>query len=174
MRKKLLFLNAVLFFVFTSVSVSTAQTTFNCKVDGDEFTGKLNDAVVVKIGEENYIQIRVEDEESVIYLYLKAAKVNSEMPSKLEYMEHDHEKGQSPDAEIIWAPDGGDGPQWNTVKGNAVVTSVDETNKSISGTFEFTVEKFSYSSKADQERPSLAVTDGMFANVQYRTEEIKN
>ena len=174
MRKKILFLNAVLFFLFTSVSVSTAQTTFNCKVDGDEFTGKINDALVVKIGEENYIQIRVEDKESVLYLYLKATKVSNEIPLKLEYMEHDPEKGQTPDAEIIWAPEGGDGPQWNTVKGKAVITSVDETSQTISGNFEFTVEKFSYSSKANQERPSLDVTDGMFANVQYRTEEKSN
>jgi hypothetical protein len=146
---------------------------FTFKVDGKFMNGKITEAVIVNLGEADYLQIRAEAEDKIVYLYCKEALLKGELPVKLKFREHNHEKGETPDSEIIWVPDGPDRPQWNSIKGETVVTQHDTENKTISGTFEFVVEKFQYSSKANAKRPSAEITSGVFSNVQYRVEEKK-
>ena len=169
--KMLFYLTGVLLTVF-SVDIA-AQSVISCKVDGDNFTGKIEDAVQVTIGEEHFIQIKSTYDDKILYLNIKTTKLKGEMPITLKYK--DLESGQTgmPDAEVVWVPDGPDKPQWNTVEGKAVITKFDMDNKIISGKFEFTVEKFQYSSKAKDSRPSEDVEEGTFNEISYRVEEKK-
>lgn len=61
---------------------------------------------------------------------------------------------------------------WNTVEGEEEITSHDEAGKTLSGTFEFVVEKFEYSSKDNKKRPRVDVRDGKFTNITYKIEEV--
>ena len=169
--KTLIFVFALIITVFSFDTY--AQSLISCKVDGDDFAGKIEDAVQVTIGDENFIQIKSTYDDKILYLYIKTVKLKGEMPVTLKYK--DQESGQSgmPDAEIIWVPEGPDKPQWNTVDGKAVITKFDMENKLISGKFDFTVEKFQYSSKAKDKRPSNDVEDGLFNDINYRIEEKK-
>jgi hypothetical protein len=170
MKKYILQTSIILFAFFY---YNTQAQVFTFKVDGKFMNGKITEAVVVNLGEADYLQIRAEAEDKIVYLYCKEALLKSEPPVKLQFSEHNHEKGETPDSEIIWVPDGPDNPQWNSIKGETVITQHDVANKTISGTFEFVVEKFQYSSKANKKRPSAEITSGVFSNVQYRVEEKK-
>ncbi len=164
--KKLSILMLAGFFIFQIQA--NAQTVFQCKVDGDNFVGKVTDAVQINLGKSEYIQIRVEGKDKIIYLYLKAALLNGELPITLKYKEHNHETGQTPDAELIWLPDP-DQPKWASIEGEAKITQF-EKDKSISGEFEFVVEKAEYGSK-NKKRPQLEVEEGKFTNVLYRIDQ---
>lgn len=157
--------------LITAFNVIKAQENITCKINGKNFTGKIENAVLVSLGNEDFIQIRAVDDDKIMYLYIKTAKLKNETPVTLNYKDHDTEKGQTPDAEIVWAPDGPERPQWNSVDGALKITQYDPGNKTISGTFEFTVEKFSYSSKANDSRPSAKIEDGKFENVLYKVEK---
>lgn len=169
--KKYILQISIILFVFFYYNAQAQVFTF--KVDGKFMNGKITEAVVVNLGEADYLQIRAEAEDKIVYLYCKETLLKSDVPVKLEFREHNHEKGETPDSEIIWLPDGPDRPQWNSIKGGTVVTKHDPENKTISGTFEFMVEKFQYSSKANAKRPGAEITSGVFSNVQYRVEEKK-
>ncbi|MEW6196801.1 MAG: hypothetical protein AB1521_16765 [Bacteroidota bacterium] len=174
MERNKLFLMGVLFSLLSLVSSAKAQMIFTCEIDGDEFIGTVNDAVLVDLGEEEYLQIHAMFDKKVLYLYLKTALFKNPVPLTLVYRQHNHETGETPDAESIWAPDGADGPQWNTIEGEAVITAVDESTKTISGNFEFVVEKASYSSRPDKKNPTIDIREGKFVNIQYRLEEKKS
>lgn len=170
MKKYILQISIILFAFFY---YNAQAQVFTFKVDGKFMNGKITEAVVVNLGEADYLQIRAEADDKIFYLYCKEALLKSEPPVKLQFREHNHEKGETPDSEIIWVPDGPDNPQWNSIKGETVITQHDIENKTISGTFEFVVEKFQYSSKTNKKRPSAEITSGVFSNVQYRVEEKK-
>ena len=171
MKKKINYLTAFLFFAF-HLSPAHAQV-FSCKVDGKFYSGSVTENLQIKLGEENYIKIKAEAEEKFIYLYCKVSAIKGEIPVKLKYREHNEEKGETPDAELIWVPEGPERPQWNCVEGEAIVTQYDAESRTISGTFEFIVEKFQYSSRADKKRPRAEITNGIFSNIQYTIEEPK-
>lgn len=170
MKKYTLHINIILFVLFC---YNVQAQVFTFKVDGKIFNGTVTEAVVVDLGEVNYLQIKAEANDKIVYLYCKEALLKSDTPIKLEFRERNQEKEETPDSEVIWVPEGPDNPQWNSVKGETVVTQHDPKNKTISGTFEFVVEKFQYSSKANKKRPSAEITNGIFSNVQYRIEEKK-
>jgi hypothetical protein len=171
MKKKLIYLTALLFFTFHLDSLY-AQV-FSCKVDDKFFSGRVTEALQIKLGEENFIKIKAEAEEKIIYLYCRVSAIKGEIPVKLKYREHNEEKKETPDSEVIWVPEGPERPQWNCVEGESIVTNYDPDNKIISGTFEFVVEKFQYSSRADKKRPRAELTNGIFSNIQYTIEEPK-
>lgn len=168
-KSKTLFLG-VLFSLIITGSIN-AQMVFTCEVDGDEFVGKVNDAVIVNLGKEEFLQIHAMYDEKVLYLYLKTSLFKNPAPFTLQYRPHNYETGETPDAESIWAPDGADGPQWNTIEGEAIITSVDENAKTVSGVFEFTVEKATYSSRPGKKNPTVEISEGKFSNIQYRYED---
>lgn len=170
MKKYFFYLTIVFTVVFY---YNTSAQVFSFKVDGKFFTGKVTDAVVVNFLEAEYVQIRAESEDKILYLYCKLTSLKGELPITLEFTEPNPEKGESPASEVVWVPDGPDNPQWNGVEGETVVTQHDAENKTISGTFEFVVEKFQYSSKAGKKRPSAEITNGIFSNIKYRLEENK-
>lgn len=171
MKKNIIYLTAFLSYAFY-LSPAYAQV-FSCKVDGKFFSGKVTEALQVKLGEENFIRIKAEAEEKIMYLYCKMSAIKGETPVKLKYREHNEEKGETPDVEVIWVPEGPERPQWNCVEGESVVTQFNAESRTISGTFEFIVEKFQYSSRADKKRPRAEVTNGIFSNIQYTIEEPK-
>lgn len=171
MKINIIYLTAFLFFAFYLNPVY-AQV-FSCKVDGKFFSGNVTEALQIKLGEENYIKIKAEADEKFFYLYCKVSAIKGETPVKLEYREHNEEKGETPDSEVIWVPDGPERPQWNCVEGEAVVTQFNAESRTISGTFEFVVEKFQYSSRADKKRPRAEMTNGIFSNILYTIEEPK-
>ncbi len=174
MERSKLFLMGVLFLLLSMVSSANAQMIFTCEIDGDEFIGTVNDAVIVDLGDEEYLQIHAMFDKKVLYLYLKTSLFKNPVPLTLDYRQHNHETGETPDAESIWAPDGADGPQWNTIEGGAVVTAIDESAKTVSGNFEFIVEKASYSSRPGKKNPTVDIKEGKFVNIQYRLEEKKS
>jgi hypothetical protein len=104
----------------------------------------------------------------ILYLYIKLSKINNNLPLTLNNKDHDVEKGEMPDAEIVWVPDGPDSPQWNTVDGTLTVTSFNTDERTISGTFEFKAEKHVYGSRAKKERPSVELKNGKFENLHYK------
>ena len=144
-----------------------AQSLFSCSVKGKTFTGNIQDAELVTMNKEKVIQLKIADGSKMMYLYLKTSKIKT-VPATLKYFEHDPAKGVSPESEIIWVPDGPDNPQWNSVDGEVVVTLFDSAKKTISGTFDFKVEKFEYTSDENKERPSMQITDGKFTNITYK------
>lgn len=170
MKRYILRLSFILFAFFY---YNAQAQVFTFKADGKFMSGKITEAVVVNLGETDYLQIRAEAEDKIVYLYFKEALLKGEPPVKLEFREHNHEKEETPDSEIIWVPDGPDNPQWNSINGETIITQHDPEGKTISGTFEFVVEKFQYSSKANKKRPGAEITSGIFSNVQYRVEEKK-
>lgn len=159
MRIKI-FLFSILLFNFMSI---TAQTNFSCKIDGDEFKGKVTEASLVKLYDKNYIQIKVEDDGKILFLHLNTEKIKGELPVKLKFFMD--EKNPSPDSELIWAPNQEE-PQWNSIEGFAEVTSYDESAKLISGNFEYVVEKMEYGSK--KKKQTLDIEEGVF-NIQFTT-----
>jgi len=169
--KKYILRVSIILFAFFYYNVQAQVFTF--KVDGKFINAKITDAVIVNMGEIDYLQIRAEADDKIVYLYCKVSAMKAELPAQLKFREHNHEKGETPDSEIIWVPEGPDKPQWNSIKGETVVTQHDPESKVISGTFEFVVEKAQYSSKANAKKPSAEITSGIFSNVQYRVEENK-
>lgn len=153
MKKNILFLPIL---IFCSLNIN-AQTLFNCKIDGDEFKGKVSEASIVKLYNKDYIQIKVEEDGKILFLNINAEKLKGDLPIKLKF--NMDEKNPSPDSELIWAPNQ-DEPQWNSIEGFVKVDSYDIENKIISGTFEFMVEKMEYGSK--KKKQNLDVEDGMF------------
>jgi hypothetical protein len=165
-------INAFLFGIVIILGLSnttvSAQTSFTCSMKGSSFDGKVKEAVLVTISKEKFIQLNVVDGDKILYLYIKASKIKG-LPVTLNYVQPDS-NNIAPDAEIIWAPDGPENPQWNTVEGKTLVTEFDAEKKTISGTFEFTVEKFEYTSDESQKRPSMDITDGKFTNITFKVE----
>ena len=158
-----------LFFVFSGHNLS-AQTFISCEINGEEYKGKVEDAVQVSMGNDNFIQIKTTQGNKILYLYIKASKLSGSIPIILNKEKNDT-TGQIPDAEVIWVPDGPDNPQWNTLEGELKVTQFDPENKLISGTFEFKVEKQVYSSKANDNRPRANIREGKFESLKYRIEK---
>jgi hypothetical protein len=148
-------------------STLEAQQEFKCNIKGETFSGDVKDAQLVMMNKEKVIQLNVVNGDKMIYLYLKASKIK-DLPSTLKYIEHDDANGISPESEIIWVPDGPENPQWNAVEGKTLITQFDPVKKLISGTFEFKVEKFEYTSDENQKRPSMEITDGKFTNITYK------
>ena len=157
------------FFMITTLvlinNVNYAQT-FSCVVNGNTFTGKVTEALQVNIGKQNFLQIKIQNGDKGMYLYLKVDKIKGELPVKLEYMPHNYETGQTPDAEIIWVPDGPDNPQWNSIEGSSEITKFDEAAKTISGSFEFEIEKMVYGT--DNQKETAKIKDGKFEGIVYK------
>ena len=153
--------------IFNNVN---AQANLLCKINGNNFVGKIESAVLIHLGNENFIQIKAVDDNKIMYMYLKTAKLKSAMPITLDYKDRDSANTQSPDAEIVWAPEGPDRPQWNSVDGKVVITEYNPEGKTISGAFDFVVEKFSYSSRANASRPNAEIKDGKFSSIKYKVE----
>jgi hypothetical protein len=160
---------AAFLFFFSWYNVS-AQTFISCEVNGEEYKGKVEDAVQVSMGKDNFIQIKSEQDNKILYLYIKVSKLSGTVPITLNKAPDDT-TGQIPDAEVIWVPDGPDNPQWNTLGGELKVTQFDQENKVISGTFEFKVEKQVYSSKANDSKPIANIREGKFESLKYRIEK---
>jgi len=156
----------LLIFLFPYKSFS--QDFITCNIDGEEYKGKIEEATQVKIGEENFIQVKSTEGDHILYLYIKLSKINNNLPLTLNNKDHDVEKGEIPYAEIVWVPDGPDSPQWNTVDGTLTVTSFNTDERTISGTFEFKAEKHVYGSRAKKERPSVELKNGKFENLHYK------
>jgi hypothetical protein len=165
MKRNILLLSIVL--VGFSVLEVCAQSTFTCKVDGDSYSGKVADAVQVNIAKEDYLQVRTQQENRGMHLYIKLTKLNSALPLTIKYVPQGPENQAAPDAEVIWVPDP-EQPQWNTIEGELVVTSFDPAGKTIEGNFNFVVEKAEYGSK---KKKTLEIEDGKFSIAQYKIEE---
>jgi len=163
-RKQLLFLS-LLTLLFISSGIKSQ--TFSCKVDKDVFTGKVNNALLTNVGEIKYVQIPVVNNNKLMYLYLKESKLSEETPITLVYKEHNFETGETPDAELVWAPDGADSPQWHSTKGEAVVTYFNSEERIVSGTFNFIVEKASYSSRPDRKKQTSSISEGIFEDIKF-------
>lgn len=148
-------------------ATSTAQSTVTFKIDGDNFTGTVETAALININEENYIQIKAVNKEQLVFLYLKEKLLKGEFPVTLEYKAIDPEKKQTPDAELVWAPGGGEQPPWNTIEGEAVITQYDSQAKTVSGTFEFVVQKQDFSTKKDQKKEVVDIEKGLISNIQF-------
>lgn len=147
-----------------------AQTTFSFKVDTLSFNGTVKDALLITADHESYVKIDAVDGSKAIVLYLGLAKLNK-LPASLPFVHHDHKKGETTDSEFIWIPEGKEGPIWISSEGKTIVTQYDSEKRTLSGSFEYTVQK-SEKSK-DKPRPKLEVTKGKFENVQFRVEEKK-
>jgi hypothetical protein len=156
--------------IFSQIELN-AQSLFLCAVDGKEFHGEVKEALLVNLGKENFIQVKLEKSEKIMYLYLKASKIDGSLPAKLTYLPYDNTINQTPEAEIVWVPDGPEQPSWNTIEGKAEVLSHNPDTKTLSGTFNFVVEKASYSSNKKSE--TLEISGGRFENIQYKLEEPK-
>lgn len=167
MKKNMLLLNCVLFLLlFSSIQIN-AQSTLICKVDGDNYNGKVLDAVQVTIANEDFLQLRTQQENHSLHLYIKLNKISDALPLALKYAPHSAENQALPDAEVIWVPDP-EQPQWNTIKGELVITAFDKVNKSIAGNFEFVIEKAEYGSK---KKKTMEVENGKFSVTNYKIEE---
>lgn len=164
---KRLFLFFSFLLVFGVITTSYAQSSITFKIDGSDFTGAVQEAVLINIGGENYIQIKAARKDQLVFIYLKEKNLKGELPVILKYKEHDHEKKQTPDAEIVWAPGGGDQPAWNTIEGGASITQYDSVAKTISGTFEFVVEKQNTSTKKDIKMERADIEEGKIGNVKF-------
>jgi len=159
---KLLLSFSLLWLIFVA-NTAIAQSSMSFKIDGNNFMGTVETATLININEENYIQI-------------KAVNKEGEFPVTLKYKAHDHEKGQTPDAELVWAPGGGEQPPWNTIEGEAVITLYDSLAKTVSGTFNFVVQKQDFSTKKDQKKERVDIEKGMISNIQFvvdATSEVK-
>lgn len=174
MRKfNLLAFLSLLLVVFAFLENVDAQAIVKCNIDGDEFEGTVKDAHLVSFGAEQFIQIQVAKGDKILYLQLKHSKLTEPLPINLDYRAHNYDTGETPDAEMIWAPDGPEDPQWNTIEGKALVTSYDPETKTLAGSFEFVVEKQVYSSRKDKPSPKAEVENGMFTNIVYSIPEKK-
>lgn len=167
MKKNLLLLVCGLLILTFSFVQINAQTTLICKVDGDNYTGKVLDAVQVTIAKEDFLQLRTQQENHSLHLYIKLNKLNEALPLTLKYAPHSAENQALPDAEVIWVPDP-EQPQWNTIEGELVITAFDAVNKSIAGNFEFVIEKAEYGSK---KKKTMEVEEGKFSVTNYKIEE---
>lgn len=167
MKRKFLLLVFVLIGSSILVSETRAQSTFTCKVDGYDYSGKIADAVQVSIAKEDFLQIRTQQENQGMHLYIKLTKLNSALPLTIKYAAQSPENQALPDVEVIWVPDP-EQPQWNTIEGELVVTAFDPAGKTIAGNFNFVVEKAEYGSK---NKKTLEVEEGKFSIAQYKIEE---
>jgi hypothetical protein len=166
----------VYFFITTLFVVTTlnnAQSKINCVVNGKDFSGKVSSAQLVTIGNDKFIQVHADAGDKIMHLYLKESKLQDQLPVELVYIPRGEENGDSPDAELIWAPDGADAPQWNAIEGKAIVENYDVENRSVSGSFSFTVEKHTYSSRKDKPRPKAEIKNGIFENITFTPEKEK-
>ena len=161
----------LLMLLFMNNNTCYAQQKLSCTINGDKFNGKIESAAKVKFGSENLIQIKSVDDDKILYLYIKSSKLSDKLPLTLNFKDHDPTKGELADAEVVWAPDGPDNPQWNSVDGKLVVTYYDSINKVISGNFDFIVEKFVYGTKAEEKRPSEEIKEGKFESIDYKVDE---
>lgn len=157
-----------LFFIFLT-TLSNAQTVFSCKIDGDEFVAKNIEATQIKMLNTDYIQIKIENNNKLLFLYIKLDKLKGELPVKLEYSEP--KENQIPDVELVWSPNPEE-PQWNSIEGEVKITSFNENEKTISGSFEFVIEKMEYGVKKKKQK--LDVEDGVFKNIIYKLEQGTN
>ncbi|PKL82647.1 MAG: hypothetical protein CVV24_09080 [Ignavibacteriae bacterium HGW-Ignavibacteriae-3] len=172
---KLLLSFSLLWLIFVA-NTAIAQSSMSFKIDGNNFMGTVETATLININEENYIQIKAVNKERLVFLYLKEKLLKGEFPVTLKYKAHDHEKGQTPDAELVWAPGGGEQPPWNTIEGEAVITLYDSLAKTVSGTFNFVVQKQDFSTKKDQKKERVDIEKGMISNIQFvvdATSEVK-
>ncbi|MBX3009648.1 MAG: hypothetical protein KF816_16615 [Melioribacteraceae bacterium] len=167
MKLRIYFFITALFFVST---LNYAQNKISCTVDGKDFPGKVSSAQLVTIGNDKFIQVHADAGDKIMHLYLKESKLLEQLPVELVYVPRDEEKGESPDAELIWAPDGADAPQWNSIEGKAIVEIYDTANRTVSGSFQFTVEKHTYSSRKDKPRPKAEIENGKFENITFAPE----
>lgn len=166
--KKNFFLLIVVFVGLSLLTVETqAQSTLTCKVDGDNYAGKIADAVQVTIAKEDFLQVRTQQENHSLHLYIKLTKLTSTLPLTIKYVSQSTENPALPDAEIIWVPDP-EQPQWNTIEGELVVTAFDPASKTITGNFDFVVEKAEYGSK---KKKTMEVEEGKFSIANYKIEE---
>lgn len=162
-----LFLSFSFFWLIGMLTASHAQSDISFKIDGDNFTGTIQEAVLITIGGENFLQIKAARKDQLVFLYLKEKALNGELPVTLLYRDHDHEKKLTPDAEIVWAPEGGEQPPWNAIEGEAVITQYDAASRIISGTFEFVVEKQDFSTKKDRKKEQHDIEDGKIDRIQF-------
>lgn len=167
--KRFFYVASFIFILFISVNQTVSAQSFTCLIDGNDFTGKVTEAVQVKIGKEAFLQMKIQNGDKGIYLYLKVDKMKGELPVKLEYAPHNYETGKSPDAEIIWVPDGPENPQWNAIEGQTEVLKFDQANKIVSGNFSFVVEKMVYGQET--EKKTLNIKEGKFSDVKYIVEQ---
>ena len=169
--------NSFILFIFFLCVITfhriNAQEQLLCKVNDKDFEGKIESAVLVNMGSEKFIQVKAVDGDRIMFVYLKTTKLKPANTVTLEYRAIDSVNTTPPDAEIVWAPEGPEKPQWNSVEGKAVINQYDPESKTISGIFDFVVEKFSYSSRANSKRPSAEITNGRFNNIHYIEEEKK-
>ena len=170
MKSRIYFFITALFVVATQIN---AQSKINCVVDGKDFSGKISSAQLVTIGNDKFIQVHADADDKIMHLYLKESKLQEQLPVELVYIPRGEENGDSPDAELIWAPDGADAPQWNAIEGKAIVENYDVENRSVSGSFSFTVEKHTYSSRKDKPRPKVEIKNGIFENIIFAPEKEK-
>ena len=77
--------------LIVAVNVINAQENITCQINGKNFTGKIENAVLVSLGNEDFIQIRAVDDDRIMYLYIKTAKLKNETPVTLNYKDHDPE-----------------------------------------------------------------------------------
>lgn len=164
--KKILLITIFTFTTLVLINNINYAQTFSCVINDNAFTGKIAEALQVNIGKQNFLQIKIQNGDKGMYLYLKVDKIKGELPVKLEYMPHNYETGQSPDAEIIWVPDGPDNPQWNSVEGYSKITKFDEAAKTISGSFEFEIEKMVYGT--DSKKETTEIKNGKFESIAYK------
>lgn len=164
--KKYFFLLIVVILGLAKVQ-TLAQSSLTCKVDGENYSGKVSDAVQVTIAKEDFIQVRTQQENHGLHLYIKLTKLTGGYPITLKYAPHSAENQALPDAEIIWVPDP-EQPQWNTIEGELIVSAFDPANKTINGNFEFVVEKAEYGAK---NKKTMEVEEGKFSIANYKIEE---
>lgn len=168
-----LILPFVFFWLIGTASGVKAQSSISFKIGGDNYTGSILEAVLIKIGDDNFLQIKASRKDQLAFLYLKEKVLKGEFPVTLKYREHNHETKQTPDAEFVWAPGGEEQPPWNTIEGEAVITQYDPASKIISGTFEFVVEKQDVSMKKDQKKERLDIEEGRIDKIQYVVDAVK-
>lgn len=159
----------IIIILFLFNTITKTQTIFSCNIDGDEFVAKVFEATQIKMLNTEYIQIKIENSGKILFLYLKLEKLKKELPTKLEYSEP--KENQIPDVELIWSPNQ-DEPQWNSIEGKAVINEFNEETRTLSGTFEFVVEKMEYGTK--KKKPRLDIENGVFKNITYKLEETTN
>ncbi|MEW6652152.1 MAG: hypothetical protein AB1394_01655 [Bacteroidota bacterium] len=166
MKKYFFLLKLVLFLSVPFVQVN-AQSTLTCNVNGDNYTGIVAEAVQVTIANEGFLQVRTQQENNGLHLYIKLTKLSGEFPITLKYAPHSTENQTLPDAEVIWVPDP-EQPQWNTIEGELVVTAFSQADKTMAGRFEFVVEKAEYGSK---KKKTMDVEDGRFSITNFNVEK---
>lgn len=166
--KTIMFTVLLTFFMNGIVS---GQSTISCKIDGGDFNAKVEEALLVKIGNDNFIQIKSTAAEKILYVYIKTSKLKGDFPITLNFADHDSEKGEMPDAEVVWVPDGPDNPQWNSIDGEMIVSQFDPDARTITATFEYEVQKVQYGSKSKNKTPNVEITNGKIEALHYGVDQ---